>query len=120
VLQPQPGLLCALQPNKEMWEGKCVDKCGPLQFHTQPDGECKVGLIQPQLLQQPLLQPGPIQPIVCEDPQEAWEGQCVDACGEGEVHTEPDGECKETVVVPPLQVQPGLIKPQLQLQPVQP
>ncbi len=69
-------------PNKDLWHGKCVDKCPFGTIHKGPNGVCKPFTL-------------------CVKPNEVWNGKCVPPCAPGWVHSGPNGTCKPKIIVPP-------------------
>ena len=95
---------CAAQ-NKDLYDGKCVDKCGPNQEHKAPNGAC--GLINVQITPVvPLQNITPTAASCAAQKKDLYNGKCVDTCDKGEEHKAPDGKCALINV----QVTPGQLQ----------
>ncbi|MCR4283586.1 MAG: EB domain-containing protein, partial [Bauldia sp.] len=107
------------KPNQDLFNGKCVLKCQQGWVHTMPDGVCAPlnqcappqEFFKGQCLN-PCLFPLKRQPdgscgfnIFCQPPNEMWNGLCVPKCPQGQIHTPPNGKCKQL-----LQIDPNLIQ----------
>jgi hypothetical protein len=84
---------CAAQ-NKDLFDGKCVDKCPGTQVHQQPDGKCApnqgaqgAGGSTPRVVQ---------TAATCaalKPAQDVFMGMCVEKCRGNQIHAPPEGMC---------------------------
>jgi hypothetical protein len=95
-IQVSPAALCASQ-GKDLFNGKCVDKCGPLQVHKDPDGGCGPIVIVP------LQNVQPTQASCASQNMDLYAGMCVPKCGPNQEHKAPNGACGAITI----QVNPG-------------
>jgi hypothetical protein len=92
-LQVVPTQAICTAQNKDLFEGKCIDKCPTGQTHQQPDGMC--GAAQGAGAAARVVAPTPAQLKVCTDQDKDWYmGNCVDKCTRpNQVHSGADGVC---------------------------
>ena len=115
-----PGGQCIPEANacplgQDLYGGSCVNVCPLGQRHMPPDGHCEpkssTGIKGGGIL----INPGVIQPAVCPPGQEMYNGNCVDKCAAGQVHTPPNGVCKKPagggISGGGILINPGIIQP---------
>jgi hypothetical protein len=84
--------VCAAQ-NKDLFDGKCVDKCPANQVHQPPDGKCGPANPGAQGAGTPRVVPTAATCAALKPPQDLFMGMCVDRCKGNEIHAAPDGMC---------------------------
>jgi hypothetical protein len=108
--------LVACELGQEPYHGVCVDVCQIGQVHLPPDGHCGNKPFGPPGFPKGggiFVNPGILQPQGCPAGQEIYNGNCVDKCSAGRVHTPPNGVCKKPFVNGggAIQLNPNIIAP---------